>query len=99
MATGPSTKTIPAEDVPWEKRQRFEQDRLALVIVWSLEEPARVGDVALVTGESILGRGPANADDPARRLTFLRQRPGSNETQGPLGGEEVHRQARRHHHR
>lgn len=88
----PETRTVPEQDLPWEKRSRAERDVLALVILWSLEEPARVGEVALVHGESVLGRGPATEDDTSRRLAFVRQRPGHNESRAPIGGSRISRQ-------
>jgi two-component system nitrogen regulation response regulator GlnG/two-component system response regulator HydG len=58
-----------------------ERSRLALVIVWSSAEPARVGEVAL------LPESESNVIDVAgalRDLTFWRQRPGVMEAQPPL---------------
>ncbi len=54
-----------------------EDDALALVIAWSAEEPARIGEVASLpqaSGVHVLGRAD---DDAAReRIRFIRQRPG-----------------------
>ncbi len=88
----PETRTVPEQDLPWEKRSRAERDVLSLAILWSLEEPARVGEVALLHGASVLGRGPATEDDVLRRLSFVRQRPGHNEARPPLGGSRISRQ-------
>ncbi|MDF2697743.1 MAG: hypothetical protein K0S65_6126 [Labilithrix sp.] len=91
-ALAPETRTIPEQDLPWEKRSRTERDLLALTVAWSLEEPTRVGEVALVHGASILGRGPETEEDTCPRLAFVRQRPGHNEARPPLGGSRISRQ-------
>jgi transcriptional regulator with AAA-type ATPase domain len=88
----PPTRTVPEQDLPWEKRSRTERDLVALAIAWSLEEPTRVGEVALVHRESLLGRGAESADDASPRLAFVRQRPGHNEARAPLGGSRISRQ-------
>ncbi len=64
----------------------------ALVIVWSADEPARIGEVALVDGDAdsfVLGRG---ADGPGARLSFYRQRPGILEPQPPLAAAQISRE-------
>ena len=64
---------------------------LALVICWSIEEPERIGEIALIEGKCVLGRGASDARDNAPRLTFCRRRPQSNEIQPPLGGTRISR--------
>ncbi len=55
----------------------------ALAIVWSADEPSRVGEVALSAGATrgdpnVIGRGGPTADSPEPRLVFTRFRgPGS----------------------
>jgi Sigma-54 interaction domain/Bacterial regulatory protein, Fis family len=88
----PETRTVPEQDLPWNKRSRAERDLVALAIAWSLEEPTRVGEITLVHGPSILGRGPETEDDPSPRLAFVRQRPGYNEPRPPVGGSRISRQ-------
>ncbi len=68
----------------------------ALVQLWSLDEPERVGEVVLVPPELLgtpvtLGRAPAEPGDPIPRLGLVRQRPGQNEATGPLGTSSVSR--------
>lgn len=58
----------------------------ALVIVWSLHEPARIGEVLLVPGDGrarMVGRG-RQPDSRYLRLECQRQRPGQLESTGPL---------------
>lgn len=58
----------------------------ALVIVWSLHEPSRIGEVLLVPGDGrsrMVGRG-IQPDSRMERLECLRQRPGLLERTGPL---------------
>jgi len=66
-------------------------DVAALVLVWAREEPARVGEVVLVAGPAVLGRGDARSDDPAPRATLVRQRPGSLTATGPIASSGVSR--------
>ncbi|PCC67859.1 Sigma-54 interaction domain-containing protein [Nannocystis exedens] len=63
--------------------------RLGLVILWSADEPERVGEVALAPDDRpgatyLLGRAEASGDDPAPRLEWARQRPGLVTLTGPL---------------
>jgi two-component system nitrogen regulation response regulator GlnG/two-component system response regulator HydG len=64
---------------------------LALVLAWSREEPGRAGEVALINGGQILGRGGPRAEDTLPRVRFLRQRPGKNTPTGPLDSLHVSR--------
>ena len=63
-----------------------EPEHLGLLLAWSMSEPGRVGEVALlpVGTDAMLGRG--DGDDPTHRVQFVRQRPGANEAAAPLGG-------------
>ncbi len=70
--------------------------RLALVRVFSRDEPQRVGEVLFAPhgkGQEprIIGRGPARPDDPHARAGWLRQRPGENAPAGPLESRAVSR--------
>ena len=64
---------------------------LALVLAWSREQPARAGEVALIDGEQILGRGGARPEDFLPRTRFLQQRPGKTTLMGPLDSLRVSR--------
>lgn len=61
-----------------------------LALVWSAEEPHRVGEVARpeTSGELVLGRG-VGAGEP--RLQWLRQRPGADLPQPPLEARRLSR--------
>jgi two-component system nitrogen regulation response regulator GlnG/two-component system response regulator HydG len=83
--------TIPEQDLPWGKRPRMVRDVPALAIAWALEEPERVGEVALVTGAMVLGRGPAQPEDSGPRATFVRQRPGESGGGSPLASSRISR--------
>lgn len=68
----------------------------ALILLWSLDEPGRVGEVVLVPPEQLrtpvtLGRAAASPDDPVPRLGLARQRPGRTELTGPLNTSSVSR--------
>jgi two-component system nitrogen regulation response regulator GlnG/two-component system response regulator HydG len=71
-----STDTMDEGDLPWEGGRFLDAPETRLVIVWSLEEPERIGESTAVHGERLLGRGDPQADDPAPRLKFARARPG-----------------------
>jgi transcriptional regulator with GAF, ATPase, and Fis domain len=68
--------------------------RLALLVVWSLAEPGRVGETALLPpggGLALLGRGPAAENDPGARLVFGKWRPTGFVGGGPLVGNGLSR--------
>ena len=70
------------------------EGHLALVILWSREEPSRIGEVALFpagSGPRVLGRGAAAAGDGDRRAAFVRQRPGASRPTPALGGSKLSR--------
>jgi DNA-binding NtrC family response regulator len=54
-------------ELPWRRRSSAPPaEQLHLVIVWSLEEPERVGQSALLSEGAWLGRGEPEADEGAR---------------------------------
>jgi two-component system nitrogen regulation response regulator GlnG/two-component system response regulator HydG len=60
----------------------------ALALAWSLVEPERTGEVALLGNDCpalILGRGGSLPDDEAPRVRFVRHRAGRVEARPPLG--------------
>src|SRR5512140_2715707 len=57
---------------------------LALVLAWSREEPGRIGEVALIDGAQILGRGGSRPEDTLPRARFQQQRPGTSTLMAPL---------------
>jgi hypothetical protein len=67
----------------------------ALVLVWSREEPERIGEVVLVESRSqhwVLGRETADNRNDPDRLKLTRQRPGRNETTGQIRSTRVSRE-------
>jgi Sigma-54 interaction domain len=63
-------------------RQAHAEEVHALVVAWSLEEPDRVGEVALFGDGSpaqILGRGGPSPEDDAPRVRFVRHRLATHE--------------------
>jgi hypothetical protein len=78
--------TVPASSHPLSRSSREAGEVDALVIVWSAEEPSRVGELAvLATGHpQMLGRGGDPAPEP--RIRFFRQRPASLVATSPLEG-------------
>jgi DNA-binding NtrC family response regulator len=64
-----------------------------LVILWSVDEPHRMGEVAIVpTGPCTLGRHEPAPGDAVTRLVFCRQRPGRSDVTGPLQSPLVSRE-------
>src|SRR5262245_61152317 len=70
---------------------REPREVLALVLVWSREQPERAGEVALIDGEQILGRGGPRPDDGLPRTRFQQQRPGATALTEPLDSIRVSR--------
>lgn len=71
--------------------------RPALVVLWSAEEPERVGEILWVPPPTagrawLFGRGMGGAEDPCERLELLRQRPGESVFTGPLRASRISRQ-------
>jgi transcriptional regulator with GAF, ATPase, and Fis domain len=75
----------------WRRRPTAPVEHaLHVVIVWA-STPGRVGEVAAVSREVVLGRGPARNEDPAPRIRFTRQRPGENHVTELLEPERLSR--------
>lgn len=80
-----------------DRRPRADGDAVtALVVLWSRDEPERVGEVVPLPGgfpgaEVLIGRAPP-ADDGVPRLGWLRQRPGQSEPTGPLRSPTISRE-------
>lgn len=84
--------TSPDLALPWS-RARSGSDRTAtcLVLMWSLDEPERVGEVLAIDSVCCVGRGEALADDPAPRIHPLRVRPGTSQPCPPIGNARISR--------
>ncbi len=84
--------TLSEMALPWEL-PGDDPDRQALhvVIAWSLDEPDRVGEVAIVDAPCVLGRGTAQPGDPAPRLRFFRFRPPAPTETRALEGPRISR--------
>lgn len=68
----------------------------AFVLVWSRDEPERVGEVALVPGGHagvavVMGRAEASPEDSLPRAEWIRQRPGRVTPTGPLRSPRISR--------
>ena len=78
--------------LPWGGRvARPAKPVLHLALVWSLDEPQRIGEVFPVEETVCLGRGAALADDPAPRGAFYRSRPGQAVPCAPVGNARISR--------
>ena len=67
---------------------------LALVVVWSKDEPARLGETIFPRHGAVFGRGPL-ADDDETRVGFVRQRPSKNEVSADVENPFVSRRTLR----
>jgi two-component system nitrogen regulation response regulator GlnG/two-component system response regulator HydG len=85
------SRTNLEDDLPWKINGRSPREVPALVILWSLDEPSRIGQAALVLGTSVLGRGGSQVEDGASRLVFAKQRPGSTKESTPLVSSRISR--------
>ena len=84
--------TMPEGDLPWQPARRSGgHESLHLVLAWSLEEPDRIGESAVLKGLSVLGRGGPQSDDPHPRLVFHQRRPAGAEPGRPLAASRVSR--------
>ncbi|MES2638431.1 MAG: sigma 54-interacting transcriptional regulator [Myxococcota bacterium] len=68
----------------------------AFVLLWSRDEPERVGEVALVPGGHpgvavLVGRAEASPEDPLPRAEWIRQRPGRVTPTGALRSPRISR--------
>jgi len=88
----PATDTVSILDDTDDLSARPAPTTLGLVIAWSASEPRRVGEVALFEGKGdrVLGRGDARSGE--LRAQFVRQRPGTNQAAGSLGGLSLSRE-------
>ncbi|HNN93093.1 MAG TPA: protein kinase [Pseudomonadota bacterium] len=87
MLTSLTWATLPGHG----ESQAAPAERLHVVIVWSKDEPHRLGEVAAIAGPCVLGRGGAAPSDPSPRLTFFRHRPGGGQARPPLEGARISR--------
>ncbi len=79
--------------LPWDRAARRGDSRrdLALVLAWSLDEPDRIGEVAVCRGALCLGRGGPSGDDPSPRAVFVRARPGESAPRPPFTNSRLSR--------
>jgi DNA-binding NtrC family response regulator len=84
--------TLEEQELPWgSERRAGRRDEWQLVIAWSLDEPWRVGQSAIVREASVLGRGGPQSDDKLPRLVFHSRRPGAAEPGPALAAASVSR--------
>ena len=93
----PSDARTVTVDIPEEPRPEAAAVVTGLVLLWSRDEPHRVGELALMPGgfpgaSARLGRAASEAGDPVRRIEFVRQRPGSSTRTGPLRSPQLSRE-------
>jgi two-component system nitrogen regulation response regulator GlnG/two-component system response regulator HydG len=77
------------EDV--ERAARAPREQVGLVVCWSREEPQRIGEIAFLEREQILGRGGPRPEDGAPRVTLYRQRPQGLTLTEPIGSVRISR--------
>jgi two-component system nitrogen regulation response regulator GlnG/two-component system response regulator HydG len=98
MVAVSSDDATTATGAGWRRSGRAGRDQrelLALVVLWCHDEPERVGEVALLAADAdawLLGRGARQANDPAPRLRFARQRAGLSQRMPPLASRGISRQ-------
>lgn len=90
-----SSSTFDADESRADARSRV-GTRLGLLLLWSVDEPHRTGEVALVppisrSAELLLGRGGSGTLEQGRLLGWVRQRPAHNEPTGLLASPRISR--------
>lgn len=70
-----SASTLDEQNLPWAQPGAAQESSFELVIVWSLDEPGRVGESAKLHQTLVLGRG-GGPEEP-NRVQFRRWRPGT----------------------
>lgn len=90
-----SSSTFDADESRADVRSRV-GTRLGLLLLWSVDEPHRTGEIALVppisrSAELLLGRGGSGTLEQGRLLGWVRQRPGANEPTGLLASPRISR--------
>jgi len=84
--------TLPELDAPWDDAVRSRRrTAYRLVVAWSFDEPARIGESATVAGHAVLGRGGPQEDDPAPRAVFHARRPDDAQPRAPLAASRISR--------
>ena len=82
----------PEQTLPWERPSRRAAPSIPhLVLVWSLDEPERIGEAIPVGGPSSVGRGEPLVEDPAPRVMPRRMRPASTEARAPIANARIAR--------
>ncbi len=77
-------------ELPWSRSGSPPvREHLSLTLAWYPDEPARVGQTAVVSRCSSLGRGVGDGREP--RLEFMQQRPGASEPRGSLNSPRLSR--------
>ncbi len=87
--------TLTDVESPWAISSKGDTARLpCLVIIWSAEQPERVGEVAFVPeggATRMLGRGRQQPSNDEARLLFSSQRPGAGRGGGLIRGAQISR--------
>src|SRR5688572_21813425 len=79
-------------ELPWERPVRRAAARVPhLVLAWSLDEPARIGESIAVQRSSSFGRGEPLPDDPAPRVMPRRMRPAGTALAVPVANARIAR--------
>ena len=81
MPGGATTLDVTHSGIGGDKPVSPSPDVLALTVVWTANEPQRLGETLLIEGPGprVFGRGAPTADNPASRVLLVRQGPGSND--------------------
>lgn len=92
---GPSDSTLPPASLTRSASSVRVPHELALVLLWSRDEPGRAGEALLFPRDEgatwTFGRDEGEASSGAGRVHFVRQRPGGNEPTGPVKSGRVSR--------
>jgi two-component system nitrogen regulation response regulator GlnG/two-component system response regulator HydG len=87
-----ATDTALEVGLPWLQAPARPARRVPhLILLWSLDEPERVGEALPVKDPVSIGRGAQLDDDPAPRVSPRRMRPGSTVVRPPIANARISR--------
>ena len=88
-------RTLEPESEVHSYRDPSQLQGLALVVVWSADEPWRIGELITLPADAqrslVLGRGPSASGERLERAKLIQQRPGGDIVTGPLTNRKISR--------
>jgi two-component system nitrogen regulation response regulator GlnG/two-component system response regulator HydG len=86
-----SETTVTSRRTPYSREAPREASLLGFAVIWSSDEPDRVGEVLLVPAGPVFVFGRDLGEEGAPRVAMCQQRPGRNHTTAPTASARVSR--------